>query len=144
MKKLIVLLLTLICVPVLAACSANDIDNSKPQVEPNDDPIIGSENNDISAPLSTEVDTAYPYVIMEITEDYLLVAEIDEYGNAVEAKQYIVPNLFYPSNKIAVGDRIAINHNDMILETFPMQFGEIYSMEYHDEETNCSIVVTVD
>ena len=132
MKKLAACLLLLVYLLGLAACSAKG------------DPTAGTPGKDITESLPPEDKTAYPYVVEEITESTLLVVELDAYGNAIEGKQYSVPNLFYPSNKLAIGDRIAINHNGMILETFPMQFGQIYSMEYHDEETDCSIVVTMD
>lgn len=74
------------------------------------------------------------YLVMEATEKYLLVAEMDRKGNAIENAQYSVPNWFYPSTEIKAGYKIRIIHTDEIAETFPMQFAEISFMEYYDRE----------
>ena len=89
-------------------------------------------------------DTAYTYIVMEVTENYLIVAETDQDGNAVEALQYQVSNWFHPSTKIEVGYVITIKHNNIVAESDPMQFGKIYSMEYWDRETGLSTVVIAD
>ena len=115
MKKLIALVLALVCVLALVGCN---------------------KQNDISQNTDT-------YIVMEVTESSLLVAEIGEDGKAVEAKQYSVPNAFHSSN-IVVGDRIKIEHNGQILVTFPMQFGRIFSMEYQDKQTGLNVVVHID
>ena len=120
MKKLIALVLALVCVFGLVGCNAGK---------------KGSLEND-------EIDYC-TFIVMEATEEYLLVAEIDEDGKAIEAKQYSVPNEFHSSN-IVVGDRIKIEHNGEILETFPMQFGRIFSMEYQDKEKGLNVVVHID
>ena len=84
------------------------------------------------------------FVVMDVTESKLLVAEIGEGGKAIETRQYSVPNWFYPSTEIKVGYKITIKHSGAVLETFPMQFAEIYSMEYWNRETGLSTIVTVD
>ena len=115
MKKLIALVLALICVLALVGC------NKQNDATPNPD----------------------TYIVIEVIENSLLVAEIGEDGKAVEAKQYSVPNELH-SSKISVGDRIKIEHNGQILETFPMQFGRIFSMEYQDKQTGLNVVVHID
>lgn len=119
MKKLIALVFVLVCVLGLVGCNKQK-----------------SNGNDITI-------NANAYIVLEVTESNLLVAEIGEDGKAVEAKQYSVPNEFESSN-IAVGDIIKIEHNGIILETFPMQFGKIHSMEYQDKETGLGEVVIID
>ncbi len=86
----------------------------------------------------------YAYIVIEVSETNLLVAEIGEDGKAIEEKQYSIPNVFHPSNKIVVGDQVIINHNGKIRETFPMQFGQIYSMEYYNHETGLNVIVNID
>ena len=119
MKKLLALVMVLVCVLALVGCNKQK-----------------SNENDTTPNPDT-------YIVMEVTESNLLVAEIDEDGKAIEAKQYSVPNEFHSSN-IAVGDRIKIEHNGEILETFPMQFGRIFSMEYQDKDTGLNVVVHID
>ena len=93
-------------------------------------------------PESTDV--SEKYIVLESTDTYLLVALIGEDGNTIEMMQYSVPNLFYPSINIKAGDVITINHNGVALETYPMQFGQIYSMEYRDRETGHTTTVSPD
>ena len=119
MKKLIAAILAFVFVFSLIGCSSDR------RGTPND-----------------EIDYC-TFIVMEVTESNLLVAEIAEDGKAIEAKQYSVPNEFHSSN-ITVGDRIKIEHNGEILETFPMQFGRIFSMEYQDKETCLNVVVHID
>ena len=121
MKKFISTLLALVCVFGLCGCNA-DRGNT-----PNDD--VTNDNT---------------YIVMEVTESNLLVAEIGENGKAVEAKQYSVPNWFYPSTEIEEGYKITIKHSGVVQETFPMQFAEINSMEYWDKKTGLSTVVIAD
>ena len=115
MKKLIAIVLALVCVLGMVGCNKQNDTSSNPDT----------------------------YIVMEVTESSLLVAEIGENGKAIEAKQYRVPNEFHSTN-IAVGDRIKIEHDGQILETFPMQFGRIFSMEYQDKQTGLNVVVHVD
>lgn len=125
MKKKITSILTLICVLglVLALVGCNEHQPNGRDTSPN---------------------PAYIYIVMEATENNLLVAETDENGKAIDAKQYSVPNWFYPSTEIKAGYKITIKHNDKILETYPMKFAEISSMEYYDRETGLSTVVIPD
>ena len=115
MKKLIAIVLALVCVLGMVGCNKQNDTSSNPDT----------------------------YIVMEVTESSLLVAEIGENGKAIEAKQYRVSNEFHSTN-IAVGDRIKIEHDGQILETFPMQFGRIFSMEYQDKQTGLNVVVHVD
>ena len=57
MKKLMALVLALVCVLGLVACSANDNDDSKSQTEIKNNPA--TENNDVTAPSSTENEAEY-------------------------------------------------------------------------------------
>ena len=84
------------------------------------------------------------YIVIEATENRLLVAEIGQDGEVNEAMQYSTPNYFHPNNEIAVGQKITISHNGEILESYPMQFAKIYSMGYHDSETGLNVNVNVD
>ena len=84
------------------------------------------------------------YIVIEATENHLLVAEIGQDGEVNELMQYSTPNYFHPNNEIAVGQKITISHNGEILESYPMQFAKIYSMGYHDSETGLNVNVIVD
>ena len=90
MKKLIALVLVLVCVLSLVGCS--DHQPNGHDTAPNPD----------------------AYIVIEVSETNLLVAEIGEDGKAIEEKQYSVPNVFHPSNKIVVGDQVIINHKSLI------------------------------
>lgn len=57
MKKLIVLVLALVCVLGLVACSANDNEDSKTQTEINNNPTM--ESNNASVPAPTEDDAEF-------------------------------------------------------------------------------------
>ena len=121
MKKFLLIVLALVCVLGVCGCNSNRGNT------PNDD--VTNDNT---------------YIVMEVTESNLLVAEIGENGKAVEAKQYSVPNWFYPSTEIEEGYKITIKHSGVVQETFPMQFSEINSMEYWDKKTGLSTVVITD
>ena len=121
MKKIIALVLALVCMLCLAGCKA--------------DKQGGLENDDVTGD--------FTFIVIEASKEHLLVAEIGEDGKAVEAKQYSVPNVFH-SDKIAVGEKIIIQHSGVILETFPMQFVRIYSMERYDSETGLNVIVNID
>ena len=121
MKKLIALVLALVCVLILVGCVSEHQPNGR-DTAPHPD----------------------AYIVIEVSETNLLVAEIGKDGKAIEEKQYSVPNVFHPSNKIVVGDQVIINHNGKVKETFPMQFGQIYSMEYYNHETGLNTLVNID
>ena len=114
MKKYIVLVLMLVCVLGLVGCKAD----SNSSVE--------------------------NFVVMEVTENNLLVSKIAEDGTAIETLRYSVPNWFNPSTEIKEGYKITIKHNGKVLETDPMQFAGIIYMEYWDKETGLSTVVIAD
>ena len=84
------------------------------------------------------------FVVLEVTETYLLVEQMSEDGKAIEGMQYSLSNYFDPSVKIETGSVITIKHSGIALETYPMQFAKIYSIQYHDAETGCTVTVTLD
>ena len=84
------------------------------------------------------------FIVMGAGERNISLAEIGRDGRGIKSKQYIVPNWFYPSTEIKKGDKITVKHNGFILESSPMQFGEIYSMEHWDKKTGLSTVVIAD
>ena len=84
------------------------------------------------------------YVVIEVTENRLLVAEIGQDGEVNEAMQYSTSNYFHPNNEISVGQKVTIEHNGEILESYPMQFAKIYSVGYHDSETGLNVEVNID
>ena len=84
------------------------------------------------------------FIVLEVSESNILVAEIGADGTAIDTKQYSVPNWFNPSTDIKVDDKITIYHNGEVLETYPVQFAEIQKMEYDDKETGLSVVVIAD
>ena len=81
------------------------------------------------------------FVVLEASETYLLVSQMGEGGKALEGSQYSLPNYFDPSVKIEAGSVITIKHNGVALETYPMQFAKIYSVQYHDAKTGRTITV---
>lgn len=118
MKRVISLILALVCLFAFVACGNN---NGEPSYDPE-----------------------YTYIVSEVAEKYLIVTETDENGNAKEGVIYSTPNPFYPENEIAVGDKVIIKHNGIIMESYPMQFQKIYSMEFYDKATGKSIKVNID
>ena len=116
MKRVIVLVL--ICMLALFGCSAT------------------SQNH------SESVESTF--IVREVSETHLLVAEIGEDGKAIEAGLYSAPNPFHPNHEIAVGEKIVISHNGIALESYPMQFDKVYSMTYYDKENDCNVTVNID
>ena len=84
------------------------------------------------------------FIVIEFSESNILVAEIGAGGIALEMNQCSVPNWFYPSTDIKVGDKITIYHSGDVLDTYPMQFVEIQKMQYDDKQTGSSVVVIPD
>ena len=118
MKKIISLILVVLCLFALFSCGNNN-------GEPN-------------------YDTEYTYIVSEVSEKYLIVNEIGEDGKAKEGTNHSTPNPFYPNNEIVVGDKVVIKHNGIVLETYPMQFAKIYSMEFYDKTAGKSVKVNID
>ena len=79
--------------------------------------------------------------MLEVSESNILVAGIGAGGVAIETNQCSVPNWFYPSTNIKVGDRITIYHSGGILETYPVQFAEIQKMEYKHSDGCITTVI---
>ena len=102
MKKIIALVLVLVCMLCLVGCNADK---------------QGELKND-------DVTDGFTFIVIEASEEHLLVAEIGEDGNAIEAKQYSVPNVFH-SDKIAVGEKMSLR--------FPNYVGEVYCIGFSDE-----------
>ena len=84
------------------------------------------------------------FVVLDASESYLLVAKIGEDGQVMENMQYSVPNYFDAATDIQAGNEITIKHNGISLETYPMQFAEIYQMVHFDEEGEKTATVTPD
>ena len=120
MKKLLLLIFAVIFTLLLVGCSILD--------------LLSGQSTAYSA----------EYVILEVTDSTLLIADIDSDGNASEWSRYTAKNLFYPTYEIAVGDTVTIKHNGQILESYPMQFSKVYSMTYHCSETGEDITVRTD
>lgn len=121
MKRIfLTILAVMLCLSAFSGC------NQKPKGTPNDEISYGT------------------FIVLEVSESNILVAEIGSDGTAIDTKQYSVPNWFNPSTDIKVDDKITIYHNGEVLETYPMQFAEIQKMQYDDKETGRSVVVIAD
>ena len=129
MKRILLFLLVLVLGIGIIGCGA-----SKENAETDD----GTAEEQEPSVYSDE------YIVIEATENHLLVAEIGQDGEVNEAMQYSTPNYFHPENEISVGQKITISHNGEILESYPMQFAKIYSVGYHDSETGLNVNVNVD
>jgi hypothetical protein len=81
------------------------------------------------------------FIVLEVSDSSLLLAEIGEDGTAVDTAQYRVPNLFAPNTQIQVNDKVKIEHNGEILESYPMQFSKIYKMEHIDASGIATTIV---
>ena len=127
MKRILLFLLVLVLGIGILGCGASD-ENAETDDGTSQEPSVYTEE----------------YVVIEATENRLLVAEIGQDGEVNEAMQYSTPNYFHPNNEISVGQKITISHNGEILESYPMQFAKIYSMGYHDSETGLNVNVIVD
>ena len=127
MKRILLFLLVLVLGIGILGCGASD-KNAETDDGTSQEPSVYSDE----------------YVVIEVTENRLLVAEIGQDGEVNEAMQYSTPNYFHSENEIAVGQKITISHNGEILESYPMQFAKIYSMGYHDSETGLNVVVNID
>ena len=95
-------------------------------------------------PEPSETSVSEDYIVLEATDTYLLVVQIGDDAETIETMQYTAPNLFYPSVQIKAGEIVTIKHNEEILETYPMQFAKIYSMEYSNKETGHTTMVYPD
>lgn len=91
--------------------------------------------------LNDDITSYGTFIVLEVSESSILVAEIGTGGVAIETNQYSVPNWFYPSTDIKIGDKITIYHNGGVLETYPMQFAEIQKMEYKDVDGCITTVI---
>ena len=81
------------------------------------------------------------FIVLEVTDSSLLLAEIGEDGTAIETRQYRVSNLFDTKTQIQVNDKIKIEHNGEILESYPMQFSKIYKMEHIDASGIATMII---
>ena len=117
-RTLLAIFLIVLCFTILASC------NQKPKGTPSDDITCGT------------------FIVVEVSESNILVADIGEGGVAIETMQYSVPNWFHPSVvDIKIGDKITIYTNGEVLETYPMQFAEIQKMEYKDVDGCITTVI---
>ena len=117
-RTLLTISLIALCFTILASC------NQKPKGTPSDDITCGT------------------FIVVEVSESNILVADIGEGGVAIETMQYSVPNWFHPSVvDIKTGDKITIYTNGEVLETYPVQFAEIQKMEYKDVDGCITTVI---
>ena len=117
-RTLLAIFLIVLCFTILASC------NQKSKGTPNDDITCGT------------------FIVIEVSESNILVADIGEGGVAIETMQYSVPNWFHPSVvDIKTGEKITIYTNGEVLETYPMQFAEIQKMEYKDVDGCITTVI---
>ena len=131
MKKFLSLLLLTMLVLNFAACAEN--------ITKKDDAVPGASDGS-----DGNEKTENAYIVLEVTDSSLIVADIGQDGKAVEGSQYSVSNLFSPQIQITVGDKIEIEHNGQIMESFPSQFSKIYKMRYRNPETGKTVEVIVD
>ena len=129
MKRIILFVFAMILVLSLVGCGASD-ENTE-----TDDNTLGEQEPSVYTG---------EYIVLEATENRLLVAEIGQDGEVNEAMQYSTPNYFHSENEIAVGQKITIEHDGVVLELYPMQFAKIYSMGYHNSETGLDVEVIID
>ena len=92
MKRIfLTILAVMLCLSAFSGC------NQKPKGTPNDEISYGT------------------FIVLEVSESNILVAEIGSDGTAIDTKQYSVPNCFNPSTDIKVDDKITIYHNGEVL-----------------------------
>ena len=133
MKRIVILILVFIMVLTTFGCNKDSSESEK-----------RSTKNTEKESISNEDETTANYIVIEATDTNLIVADIDENGKAIEYMQYSVPNWFHPSTEIEVGYEITIKHNNIVLETFPMMFSKIYTMEYYDKDKGLVVTVIAD
>ena len=146
MKKIVVLILVFIMVLTTFGCNKSDI-NADSESKDSSSSEKNSTKKAEKELVSDEEETttvSKNYIVLQATDTNLIVADIGEDGKAIESMQYSVPNWFHPSTEIEVGYEITIKHNNIVLETFPMMFAEIYTMEYYDKDTGLGVTVIAD
>ncbi len=135
MKKILSFLLLALLLLCFVACEENitKIDDTKPGAA--DGSKEETENPD-------RVENTY--IVLEANSESLIVAEMGKDGKAVEDWRYSVFNAFYPDTKVTQGDKIVIEHNGQIMESFPARFSKIYKMRYDIPDTGETVEVIVD
>ncbi len=107
MKKLIALVLALVCVFGLVACnqkSGKDFDI------PDDHNLLGAK-------------------ILEIHDDYFIVEPLAGMEDLVSAGKVHVPTRNAdPNTDWQVGDLVVITYDGKALETYPVQLGQVYKI----------------
>lgn len=131
MKKTLCFLIALsICLLIFAGCNTNNNNDVESGNEGIKNPNILSNGDDYDGDKQYWV-----MIVTEVDETNIVVAEIGENGNALETRGYKVPNWFEGTSvEIKVGDKITVVHNGEVTETDPIEFAEIYEMQYKDAE----------
>lgn len=131
MKKILCFLIALtICLFVFAGCNTNNNNDVESGNEGIKNPNILSNGDDY------DDDKQYwVMIVTEVDDTNIVVAEIGENGNALATREYKVPNWFEGTSvEIKVGDKITVVHNGGVTETDPIEFAEIYEMQYKDSD----------
>lgn len=131
MKKMLCFLITLtICLFVFAGCNTNNNNDVESGNEEIKNPNILSNSDD------HDDDKQYwVMIVTEVDETNFVVAEIGENGNALATRGYKVPNWFEGTTvEIKVGDKITVVHNGEVTDTDPIEFAEIYELQYKDSD----------
>ena len=131
MKKMLCFLITLtICLFVFAGCNTNNNNDVESGNEGIKNPNILSNSDD------HDDDKQYwVMIVTEVDETNFVVAEIGANGNALATRGYKVPNWFEGTTvEIKVGDRITVVHNGEVKDTDPIEFAEIYELQFKDSD----------
>ena len=131
MKKVLIWICAIVLVFSLVGCGTSldneNVESGKGEIKNSN---IPSNENDKD---ENENKQYWPFIVIDITDSNLIVAEIGESDKAITTREYKIPNWFNGSNvDIKVGDKITVIHNGEIKETEPAEFAEIYEMQYKD------------
>ena len=131
MKKMLCFLITLaICLFVFAGCNTNNNNDVESGNEGIKNPNVPSNGDDYD-----EDKQYWVMIVTEVDDVNIVIAEIGEGGKALVTRKYKVPNWFEgTSTEIKVGDKITVVHNGEVTETDPIEFAEIYEMQYKDSD----------
>lgn len=123
MKKLATLALAMLVVPSANTFAAGENDQ---MIENQTKMEMTSEKED------EKVSQTDLYEVTEVLEDTVtlkFVENLDGNTTSLNGAEFNVPKEKFAEKEVNVGDRYKINHDDIILESNPAQFGKIYSVE---------------
>jgi hypothetical protein len=131
MKKILCLLIAFaLCMFVFVGCNTKDNNHIKSGNEGIKNPNVPSNGDDYD-----EDKQYWVMIVTEVDDANIVIAEIGEGGKALVTRKYKVPNWFEgTSTEIKVGDKITVVHNGEVTETDPIEFAEIYEMQYKDSD----------